>query len=119
MFRDRTLSLSGAPDCGEFVDLPGGETDDIGQVRVESEGLVALQNDGTFNGDQPFAPWTEEDFCMTTTLGLSAVYGDDNSWNEQSQAYDESAGQFVPRTARLSVDRPPIAVRVRPLPGTS
>ena len=62
--------------------LPGGETDDLGQVRVESDGLVALENDGSFNGDQSFAARTPENFLMNTTLGSSAVYGDDDLWDE-------------------------------------
>lgn len=62
--------------------LPGGESDDLGQVRVEADGLVALDNDGTFNGDQSFAERTEENFLMNTTLGSSAVYGDDDAWDE-------------------------------------
>jgi len=62
--------------------LPGGEDDDTGQVRVESDGLVALETTGAggFNDDNTFAARTEDNFLMNTTLGSSAVYGDD--WDE-------------------------------------
>lgn len=63
--------------------LPGGETDDVGQARVESDGLVALtaENPLDFNSNLTFGNRTEANFLMVNTLGSGAVYEDDDGWN--------------------------------------
>jgi hypothetical protein len=52
--------------------LPGGEADDVGQVRLNGDGLVGLTASG-FNGEMEFADRTEDNFTMAATLGSGAV----------------------------------------------
>ena len=52
--------------------LPGGEADDVGQVRVTGDGLVALTAT-SFNAEAGFADRTTGNFTMESTLGSGAV----------------------------------------------
>jgi pilus assembly protein Flp/PilA len=61
--------------------LPLGEGDDVGQARVDSDGLVALSGDGTLNGQTEFAPRTWDNMLMFNTLGSGAAYEEDDGWN--------------------------------------
>lgn len=60
--------------------LPGGEADDVGQVRVNGDGLVALTETGTFNSEQSFGTRNESNYLMQNTLGSNAVSGDEGQW---------------------------------------
>lgn len=62
--------------------LPGGETDDNGQARVESDGLVGLNEDVGFNENLEFAPRDVENYTMANTLGSGSVYSEDDGWFE-------------------------------------
>ena len=60
--------------------LPGGEADDNGQARVDSDGLVGLNEDVGFNDQVEFAQRDTENFTMISTLGSNSAYED--GWGE-------------------------------------
>jgi len=53
--------------------LPGGEEDDNGQVRVNSDGLVGLNENLSFNDETEFGNRTQENYTMEATLGGNAA----------------------------------------------
>jgi len=57
--------------------LPGGEADDNGQARVDSDGLVGLNEDIAFNDQLEFAQRDVENYTMINTLGSNSAYEDD------------------------------------------
>lgn len=59
--------------------LPGGEADDNGQARVESDGLVGLNEDVSFNQQLEFAERDTVNYTMANTLGSNSAF-DDGSW---------------------------------------
>ncbi|MCC7548112.1 MAG: Flp family type IVb pilin [Burkholderiales bacterium] len=60
--------------------LPGGEADDNGQARVDSDGLVGLNEDVGFNEQIGFAARNEPDYTMINTLGSNSAYDDVEAW---------------------------------------
>lgn len=54
--------------------LPGGEGDDNGQARVDSDGLVGLNEEVGFNDQVEFGARNTDNFTMFATLGSNSAY---------------------------------------------
>lgn len=62
--------------------LPGGEGDDNGQVRLEADGLVGLNEDVTFNEDIEFGDRNATNYTMESTLGGNSAAETSGEWTE-------------------------------------